>query len=80
MVVPRTKMSALSESDRCAPVTSVAPLPQHVQSRDSLFFLVSGTLLISRSLFSWYPIDLEVSRSSRGLWGEGAESSPRKLM
>ena len=45
MVVPRTKMSALSESDRCAPVGSVAPLPQHVQSRDSLFFS------------EWYPID-----------------------
>ena len=38
-------MSALSESDRCAPVASVAPLPQHVQSRDSLFFS------------EWYPID-----------------------
>ena len=38
MVVPRTKMSALSESDRCASVASVAPLPQHVRSRDSLFF------------------------------------------
>ena len=46
MVVPRTKMSALSESDRCAPVASVAPLPQHVQSRDYLF-LVSGTPLMN---------------------------------
>ena len=45
MVVPRTKMSALSESDRCAPVVSVAPLLQHVQSRDCLFFS------------EWYPID-----------------------
>ena len=44
MVVPGTKMSALSESDRCAPVASVAPLPQHVQSRDSFFS-------------EWYPID-----------------------
>ena len=35
-------MSALSESDRCAPVASVAPLPQHVQSRDSLFFSELG--------------------------------------
>ena len=39
-------MSALSESDRCAPVASVAPLPHHVQSRDSLF-LVSGTPLMN---------------------------------
>ena len=46
MVVPRTKMSALSESDRCAPVASVAPLPQHVQSRDS-HFLVNGTQLMN---------------------------------
>ena len=53
MVVPRTKMSALSESDRCAPVASVAPLPQHVQSRDSLF-LVSGTPLMNCIVI--YPI------------------------
>ena len=46
MVVPRTNMSALSESDRCAPVASVAPLPQHVQSRDSLF-LANGTQLMN---------------------------------
>ena len=50
-MVSGTKMTAESESDRCAPLTNVAPLPEHVQLRGSSF-LENGTFLMNCSVTS----------------------------